>query len=199
MARLNFLIVVFVLVTSSAASAVISKAFTPTAGYMLLSINSERYRPYSQGLAVYGMMLEASMSSRWLINLSTVSSVDETFSGAQAGATYQFGNRSYDVGDPAVSGYGYRSKIFPKWRSQISAAVGRWRFTGKMRSTSTQLVKLQTVPVKADVYGFSFGYHLYRLITEDFYLSTELNSTQALAPGFNISAYTALLGVAWWL
>lgn len=199
MARLKIFVAMAFLSTSTIASAVVTKTFTPTAGYMMLSINSERYRPYSESMAVYGMMLEASMNTRWLINLSTISSVDETFSGAQVGATYQFGSRSYDVGDSAVSGYGYRSKIFPKWRSQVSASIGRWRFAGKMRSSATQLVKLQSVPVKADVYGVTFGYHLYRLITEEFYFTSELNSTQALAPGFNVSAYTFLIGVAWWL
>lgn len=83
MVQLKIIVVLAYLSVSTAASAVVTKTFTPTAGYMMLSINSERYRPYSESMAVYGIMLEASMNTRWLINLSTVSSVDETFSGAR--------------------------------------------------------------------------------------------------------------------
>jgi hypothetical protein len=199
MARLNLTLIFFLLVTTQSALAVVTKTFTPTSGYTMLSINSERHKPQSQGAAVFGLQLEASMGTRWQMQLATISSFDETFSGTKLGATYQFGSRFYEVGAPTLGGYGQSTRVFPKWRSHVSAALGRWRYNGRLRSTSTQIVKLQSVPVKADVYGFSFGYHLYRLISEDFYLSGELNSTQGLAPGFNLSAYSALFGLAWWL
>lgn len=199
MARLNLLFVLILAVHARSAAAVVTKTFTPTSGYTMLSINSEKHKPHSQGVAVYGLQLEASIGTRWQIQLGTISSFDETYSGTKLGATYQFGNRYYEVGNAAMSGYGPSTKVYPKWRSHVSAALGRWRYSGRLRSTSTQIVKLQTVPVKADVYGFSFGYHLYRLISQDFYLSGELSSSQAMAPGFNVSAYSLLLGVAWWL
>lgn len=187
------------ILSSSSAFAVTSKTFTPTGGFSMLAVNSERHKPHSEGLATFGMQLEAGVGSRWQIHLATMSTFDETFSGTKVGATYLFGNRYYELGDPTRSGYGASTRTFPKWRSQLSAAIGRWRYSGKLISTTTQIARLQSVPVKADLYGMTFGYHLYRLISEDFYATCELSSTQAMAPGFSVSVLSTLFGVAWWL
>lgn len=182
--------------THTARAEIAPRAVNGGIGMLTLNTYTTRYKPSTSSYLATGAGLDVGVSPRWALSMNTVMTSNEGLVGYAIGTRLAFGPRRRLDSGGTEGLLQYTTTSVPRWHFDIFGGVARYRFSQTLTSSDTSIVKsLRSVPVKADLLGFSFSPSVSWAYDENWAIQAQYAYHYGVAAGFNIVGHGLLTGI----
>jgi hypothetical protein len=167
-----------------------------SAGYGLLNLyGTEIVTDSSSKPSLYGRYTK-SLGQKWGVSVDYVSLLGTNFGGFSGGVSYDLSSAlmADDIQDVSFDN-GVLIERFSYWRFRVSAGLGRWSYSGVVRSSAETRIRNRVINV--DMYGVSLSALVDRHLTKHFGVHVGAGWLTGFASGFGAQQLGVFAGLGW--